>query len=472
MMDQRAKRYFKSEETFDEAMVLFQKFVKAQNACSSLDELQETFFDQLDDITGDDSRLLEQAANYYQSKQLDHGVPHAAQVAELARLLSSHLSLQPAIPALTPPASSQRRTPLHVACEDFISHRKHAWKSASGMESGYRDVYFPLFVEVVGDISTEELTKSHVNEFIKIVQNLPSNRTKHARYKSLEIRDFLTRDVPETDRLSPTSVRKYVSQISSFLTWLKANDLTALDLDSPAKGVKVKRLRAVDQRAAFTPDDLKKLFNSEQYRRGLHRTAAQFWVPLIGLFTGARLNEICQLATGDVRTEESTDRWVFDFNNDTSKDGFKSLKADHHARLVPIHKVLLDLGFIAFVRRQRDAKHERLFPELPYVAGANKYGDRLQRWFNRTYTQNCGVSTPKTSFHSLRHTVISHLANDHRIDTNLFAVGMGQTPIGGITQTRYTKRTTFENYAPHFDLINLQKFFDVKKIRRWDKHLY
>jgi hypothetical protein len=64
MMDQRARRYFKSEDTFDEAMVLFQKFVKAQNACSSLDELQETFFDQLDDITGDDSRLLDQAANY------------------------------------------------------------------------------------------------------------------------------------------------------------------------------------------------------------------------------------------------------------------------------------------------------------------------------------------------------------------------------------------------------------------------
>ena len=115
----------------------------------------------------------------------------------------------------------------------------------------------------------------------------------------------------------------------------------------------------------------------------------------------------------------------------------KSLKQPYHARLVPIHKRLIELGILDYHRSLKTAKQKRLFPDLPYVSNNNRFGDKLQRWFNRTYRNECGISTPNTSFHSLRHTVITHLVNDKGVDPNKIAIGLGQTPVGGVTQTVY-----------------------------------
>jgi integrase len=148
------------------------------------------------------------------------------------------------------------------------------------------------------------------------------------------------------------------------------------------------------------------------------------------------------------------------------------LKKPYHARLVPIHKKLIELGFIKFVEYQKKNKHQRLFPELPFVSNSNKYGDKLQRWFNRTYKNSCQIKTVNASFHSLRHTVITHLVNDKKIDPNRIAIGFGQTPIGGVTQTVYTKRQSAMSYYQYFDLVDFSDCFDLKKIRGWTYHLF
>jgi hypothetical protein len=47
---------------------------------------------------------------------------------------------------------------------------------------------------------------------------------------------------------------------------------------------------------------------------------------------------------------------------------------------------------------------------------------------------------------------------------------MGQTPQGGVTQTVYTKTPALKEYVAHFDKINFDSSFDIKIIRRWNKH--
>ena len=137
-----------------------------------------------------------------------------------------------------------------------------------------------------------------------------------------------------------------------------------------------------------------------------------------------------------------------------------------------MHKKLIALNFIEYIKHLKKIKHKRIFQDLPYVAGANKYGDKLQRWFNRTYVgkNRCDITTKNTSFHSLRHTVITHLVNEAGIDPNKIAVGMGQTPQGGVTQTVYTKTPALKDYIGFFDKINFDTSFDTQLIRRWNKH--
>ena len=44
------------------------------------------------------------------------------------------------------------------------------------------------------------------------------------------------------------------------------------------------------------------------------RSAARYWIPLIALFTGCRLNEICQLYLNDIRCDNG--QYYFDINDD------------------------------------------------------------------------------------------------------------------------------------------------------------
>jgi hypothetical protein len=68
--------------------------------------------------------------------------------------------------------------------------------------------------------------------------------------------------------------------------------------------------------------------------------------------------------------------------------------------------------------------------------------------------------------------VITHLVNDKKIDPNRIAIGFGQTPIGGVTQTVYTKRQSAMSYYQYFDLVDFNDCFDLKKIRGWTYHLF
>lgn len=464
MLDIRQKQYFKDEESFHHGMKLLQEYLSANVNNLDLANAEEFFFKFIDDSSLYDITSLNQAIKYHNALQIEKGTdPFRLQISELSNLLSSQLNQSnTGVTGIT----------LEQAFDDFLRNKRSGWNDHGGMESAFKSSYFPVIKGVVGDIKTNEITKIHTNEIIKILQNLPSNKSKFAQYRDLSFKDFLTIQVPESHKISQITLRRYLGQIGAFFRWLKSNDYTSIDLDAPLKNIKVKVKRSVDQQPAYSKSDLKKLFNSKIYLQGSHKSPSHFWVPLIALYTGARLNEICQLSIADIYVEKSTNRWVFDINEDKNDDPLKSLKKPFHARLVPIHSKLKELGFIDFFRQQQKLKIKKLFPDLPYISSANKYGDKLQRWFNRTYQTSCKITSNGTSFHSFRHTVISHLVNEKNVDDNKIAIGLGQTPVGGVTRKTYTKVTKFKDYSIYFDLIDFDDCFDSSAIRRWDKHLF
>ena len=89
-------------------------------------------------------------------------------------------------------------------------------------------------------------------------------------------------------------------------------------------------------RDAFDTDDLKALFGSKEYRQDSFKRGYQFWTPIIALYTGCRIEEICQLHLDDIRKEDGL--WVLDINDDDEK----KLKNLSSQRLVPLHLVLVD----------------------------------------------------------------------------------------------------------------------------------
>lgn len=89
----------------------------------------------------------------------------------------------------------------------------------------------------------------------------------------------------------------------------------------------------------------------------------RFWVPLIALFSGMRMNEICQLHAADIHRLDGVDCF-FVTEGPSDSDNGKRLKTAASERLIPIHPALIEMGFMTFVTERRATGAVRLFSEL------------------------------------------------------------------------------------------------------------
>jgi len=207
--------------------------------------------------------------------------------------------------------------------------------------------------------------------------------------------------LPDQKKIGPKTIKNKVNNVISFLEWCDGRNYVDVDYQKPFKKIRTVR-GGKNKRVSYTPDELKKLFNSKEYRTGTHNSPNHHWIPLIGLFTGARLNEICQLHKDNVVKDSLSGIWYFDFNDYSDGD---SIKTDAGIRFVPVHPRLRKLGFFRYLQMVEDGG--KLFPKW---RKSNAICKNQMRWFTRTYRGNCGVEKPEgimKDFHSLRNTIIN-----------------------------------------------------------------
>ena len=118
---------------------------------------------------------------------------------------------------------------------------------------------------------------------------------------------------------------------------------------------------------------------------------ARVWIPLLGLFTGARLDELGRLTVEDVQREP-----VPHFR-------IRRAKNSESLRSVPLHPKLIEHGFLNYLEAIRAAGHIRLWPLLHSRGALHTDSEMLGRWFNR-YIHERLVFPRTVVFHSLRHT--------------------------------------------------------------------
>lgn len=105
----------------------------------------------------------------------------------------------------------------------------------------------------------------------------------------------------------------------------------------------------------FEPSEVKAIFSLPWFMGGTGERNAQgrfhqycpfhYWAPLLGLLTGARVNEIAQLLLDDILAEDD----VYYLNLESDSESGKKLKNANARRKIPIHSTLIDLGFIDYV---------------------------------------------------------------------------------------------------------------------------
>jgi integrase len=112
---------------------------------------------------------------------------------------------------------------------------------------------------------------------------------------------------------------------------------------------------------------------------------ARPWIMAIGLFAGMRLGETCELAAGDIRTEQGTP--YFDITAAKSQAG---------VRRIPVHSALIRLGLLDYVAAIGDGP---LFPGVAPGGPDAKRGHTFAKRFP-AYRRERGVTRERVTFHS------------------------------------------------------------------------
>lgn len=337
--------------------------------------------------------------------------------------------------------------PFSEAVQKYMSELSLEPKTEHAMKISYEN-----FIQVCGDLEVAKITKEHIRDFKDVLLKMPKNFKQ--RFPTANLMDIVNTE-HGMDIISPTTMNKHIQWVSSVLKWSHSNGLRA-DA-SPAEGMKVKtskREQARNERFPFKMTQIKDFFNCPIYT-GMRAANTKgryvngdvvvkdswYWIPLLGLYTGARLQEICQLYATDVYQVEGV--WVLDINE---KGDDKSLKTSSSRRLIPIHRKLIELGFIDYVRR---TSTKRLFEDVPQ-GNDGTYSSIFSKRFSN-YTSKIGLREDKQSFHSFRHNMSDTLKNLDVPESVIKAI-MGHTD-SSETFGRYGSEYKVNTLKEHLDKI-------------------
>jgi integrase len=218
------------------------------------------------------------------------------------------------------------------------------------------------------------------------------------------------------------------------MNWCKSNGYVK---ENPLLGLKVMTGSAKEARLSFNRQDLMTLLDLNSLRAEARKHPWRYWLPLLGRATGARLEELCQLRVDDFIEHQG----IQCIRIDDSR-GDQKLKNSSSRRLLPLHPALIDLGLLQHVKAVATAGAERLFPELEAVRG--KLGHAPSKWFGRYKTKQ-GVTDPRKTFHSFRHTLIDDL-RDAEVQDSLIKRIAGHED-SAITFSIYGSRTPLRAMA-------------------------
>jgi integrase len=321
-----------------------------------------------------------------------------------------------------PPAPATPRSPAPAASAPTLIEMFELYngerKLPLGTEKDYRTQIRRLN-EVIGrDLPVSAITKEHVRTFKDKMLRFPDMRALPADMRGLSVPDILARigDGPTIHRLDAATVNlKCIGMVATVLNYAVNNGFITTN---PASGVRAYTPdRGDPKRLLFTTQDLQTIFTSpvytEEYRPLGGAGEAAYWLPLLGAFTGARLEELGSLHTEDVGREAGVD---FLFIHRRHKNASSRRK-------IPIHPVFFELGFLAYVAERRRADGPRLFPDLR--SARTEVTAAWSKWWGR-YMDEIGLTDERKNFHSFRHTVKRAL-RDKGVDKTLRDALLGHT---------------------------------------------
>lgn len=365
-----------------------------------------------------------------------------------------------AVPPLSPLAPEESPL-LSRMIEKFMEDYRRG-EAANGNTLKEYESICTLFLRVVRDRPVKSLTRDDIREYLDTLKKLPPHINKRKKYQGKTIAEIV--DMGEEKTLSPATIEKHLVVMKSLIAWLNREDVLDKNIADGMKPPK-RRERVDELRKAYDTVDLKRLIEGlqEEARKGrLEGRPERLWVPLISLFNGMRLNEVCQLHAEDVEQDAESGLWCFKVQ--LGEEGSKKLKTLAARRVIPIHPSLIALGFLEYYQRVKKAGLPRLWMNLTH--GVRGYGKNFSNWFlksgrDKGFLRTYVTEDEKKDFHSFRHTCINGLKQAGAQEA-VIAELVGHTN-ESITTARYGKRYRPERILEALQMLNYEVDFSPLK---------
>ena len=257
---------------------------------------------------------------------------------------------------------------LTEALPNFLDYaqKDKGWR---GQTLAQNKTTYRMFAKCCGDKPVAAYTKTDLTKFYDLLRALPQLYSKSKEWANLTL-EQITEQTKGQDiqRLSMTTIKRHFSALGVFFAYLKrrgeyVGDNPAYGFEFPTKG------RVRHGRDMWEGEPLTRLFNSPVWTGCLSKDRRsrpgsliirddKYWLPLLGLYHGNRLEEFAQLHRSDVRCEDGI--WYMDIND----EGEKQLKNEQSKRRVPVHPFIQELGFLQYVTSIASEPTERIFPQL------------------------------------------------------------------------------------------------------------
>lgn len=333
---------------------------------------------------------------------------------------------QPSAPPA--PAPVEPGPSLKQVADEYVAENVQAKRWAAKTEFE-KSEHFALLYEIAGKDTDIRAVNFDIARNVKAtIKAYPKNRNKSQATAGLSLADALAVGAPT---IGIKTQNNYLQSYIGLFAWAQDHGYVTVN---PFANMRIQqdRNQSDEKRVAFTGEQVQRMLDEIlNNTSGLIRKDYQRWGPLVGLFTGARLNEIAQMHLDDIRQEEGV--WLFDLNEE---DGNKRLKNAASRRTVPIHSKLIELGLLEYVQTLRKQGETKLFPEFTYD-DKNGWGRALGRWFNETFLVKLDMKSKELVFHCLRHTVVTHLLREG-VEQSIVQAIVGHAR-DGVTQNNYFK---------------------------------
>ena len=378
--------------------------------------------------------------------------------------------------SLSVPQSNKPRVRISEMVERFINENQSSAKPWKKSQLGKYKVELQYFCERMNDCYLDELLSENIRtQYVDTLHLLPlhakQQKVLHDKKGELVPFDQMIQ-LTKKHKLTTLEIRTYKAKailVKSFLKSL-ANDEYVDDNLVKAFTKLNKIVTPKKQRPVFTIEDLQLMFNNDEFFKGVWFKQYTFrhWGLLIALYTGARINEICQLDVDDIVKDKATGIDYINFVDEPEEN--KSTKTDNSYRQVPVHRTLIQLGFLNYVESQKRKKEKKLFSEVT-LTGDGIWCRKLKDWFNHTYLEEIGIDKfvskkhTSRSFHCFRSTVIN-FGKQNGLDRSVMEEVIGhENTLGSSVHDSYADLHNLTNRQREINKIKYD--IDIDRIKKW-----